>query len=128
MLTGRFGCLQDREPFKGKEIVARQLTTQNLHIAEGSKVVVIGSAKTALDVAGAAAEVAETVTVLARKVSLVSMFKAPCMHLSWTALPRALTPLALVLNSTASCPGPHSLLPWTPRTCPGPQCLWPSIM
>ena len=48
--------------------MARQLTTQNLDIAKGKKVVVVGSAKTALDVAGAAAEVADSVTMLARKV------------------------------------------------------------
>ena len=96
MLTGRCGCLQDRATFKGKEIVARQLTTQNLHLAEGRKVVVIGSAKTALDVAGAAAEVAETVTVLARKVGL-----DPCSKLS-----------------PCTCPGPH-------HSCPGPHCLLP---
>ena len=66
--------LQDRSSFAGKEIIARQLTTQNLPLAAGKRVVVIGSAKTALDVAGAAAEVAESVTLLARKVCGLGKF------------------------------------------------------
>lgn len=84
MLTDLHDCLQAREAFKGKEIVARQLSTPNLHIAEGKKVVVIGSAKTALDVAGAAGEVAEAVTVLARKVCHASK-SGPC-HLNLPCL------------------------------------------
>lgn len=62
------GLLQGRPVFTGREITARQLTTRALPTAAGKRVVVVGSAKTALDVAGAAAEVAESVTMLARKV------------------------------------------------------------
>ena len=59
---------QDRDCFKGREIIARELTTENLDIARGKRVVVIGSAKSALDVAGAAGEVAESVKMLSRQV------------------------------------------------------------
>ena len=59
---------QDRDRFKGRQIIARELTTENLDIARGKKVVVIGRAKSALDVAGAAGEVAESVKMLSRQV------------------------------------------------------------
>ena len=61
--------MQNREAFQGTEILAKQLTTDNLHVATGKRVVVIGSAKSALDVAGAAGEVAESVTMICRQVS-----------------------------------------------------------
>lgn len=59
---------QGRECFSGKHIIAKELTTENLGIAKGKRVVVIGSAKSALDVAGAAGEIAESVTMLCRQV------------------------------------------------------------
>ena len=62
--------MQNRDAFQGTEIIAKQLTTENLSVASGKRVVVIGSAKSALDVAGAAGEVAELVTMLCRQVSL----------------------------------------------------------
>ena len=52
-------------------MVARDLTTDNLHVARDKQVVVIGSAKSALDAAGAAGEVATSVVMLSRKVSLI---------------------------------------------------------
>ncbi len=60
--------MQNRDAFGGKEIIAKQLTTANLSIAKDKRVVVIGSAKSALDVAGAAGEVAESVTMICRQV------------------------------------------------------------
>ena len=63
-------ALQNRDAFQGTETLAKQLTTENLSVAHGKRVVVIGSAKSALDVAGAAGEVAESVTMLCRQVSL----------------------------------------------------------
>ena len=62
--------MQNRDAFQGTEIIAKQLTTKNLSVAKGKRVVVIGSAKSALDVAGAAGEVAESVTMLCRQVTL----------------------------------------------------------
>lgn len=61
---------QGRDMFLGTEMVARNLTTDNLHVARGKQVVVIGSAKSAVDAAGAAAEVADSVVMLSRKVSI----------------------------------------------------------
>jgi cation diffusion facilitator CzcD-associated flavoprotein CzcO len=59
---------QGRDVFQGKDIFAKELTTENLGVARDLDVVVIGSGKTAWDVAGAAAEVAASVTLLGRQV------------------------------------------------------------
>ena len=61
--------MQNRDTFQGTEMLAKQLTTENLTVATGKRVVVVGSAKSALDVAGAAGEVAESVTMVCRQVS-----------------------------------------------------------
>jgi len=58
--------VQGRDQFAGREVVAKDLTTQNLGLAKDKEVVVIGSGKSAWDVAGAAAEVAASVTLLGR--------------------------------------------------------------
>lgn len=63
--------MQNRDAFGGKELIAKQLTTENLSIAKDKRVVVIGSAKSALDVAGAAGEVAESVTMACRQVGRI---------------------------------------------------------
>lgn len=63
--------MQNREAFGGKELIAKQLTTDNLSVAKDKRVIVIGSAKSALDVAGAAGEVAESVTMICRQVGRV---------------------------------------------------------
>jgi cation diffusion facilitator CzcD-associated flavoprotein CzcO len=63
--------MQNRDAFGGKELIAKQLTTENLSIAKDKRVVVIGSAKSALDVAGAAGEVAESVTMVCRQVGRI---------------------------------------------------------
>jgi cation diffusion facilitator CzcD-associated flavoprotein CzcO len=59
---------QGRDAFQGKEIIANDLTTENLGVARDREVVVIGSGKTAWDTAGAAAEFAASVTLLGRQV------------------------------------------------------------
>ena len=69
-------AMQNRDAFQGTEILAKQLTTKNLLVASGKQVVVIGSAKSALDVAGAAGEVADSVTMLCRQVTLCIL----CVH------------------------------------------------
>ncbi len=60
---------QGREKFGGREIVANELKTENLGWAKDKEVLVIGGGKSALDVAGAAAEVAKSVTLLVRQVA-----------------------------------------------------------
>jgi len=63
--------MQNRDAFGGKEIIAKQLTTDSLSVAKDKRVIVIGSAKSALDVAGAAGEVAESVTMICRQVGRI---------------------------------------------------------
>lgn len=66
-LTPRIPEIKGRDVFQGKDIFAKELTTENLGVARDLDVVVIGSGKTAWDVAGAAAEVAASVTLLGRQ-------------------------------------------------------------
>ena len=63
--------MQNRDALGGKEIIAKQLTTANLSAAKDKRVIMIGSAKSALDVAGAAGEVAESVTMVCRQVGRI---------------------------------------------------------
>ena len=63
--------MQDKAAYRGKDILARELSTANLDMAKGKRVIVIGSAKTALDAAGASAEVADSLIMLSRKVSFM---------------------------------------------------------
>ena len=59
---------QGRAEFNGKIIHAHELTSENLHWAEGKHVVVIGAGKSAVDASVAASEVAASVTNVFRKV------------------------------------------------------------
>ena len=62
--------VQDRELFGGDVIHACELTSKNLHIAEGKRVLVVGAGKSAIDACVAATEVSASVTNVFRQVSI----------------------------------------------------------
>ena len=62
--------MQGKEVFSGRVIHASELSTDNLHLARGKRVVVCGAGKSALDASVAAAQVATSVTNVFRQVIL----------------------------------------------------------
>lgn len=127
-ITPRIPDIQDRDFFKGREIIARELTTENLAVAQGKRVVVIGSAKSALDVAGAAGEVAESVKMLSRQAHFFMPLNilgiVPCNYIKYSRFGVWLTTHPYP-SSYPSLPGLTSFFHAVMR--PVKRAIWKSV-